>query len=271
MIKQKVIDENILSKHSTGKTLADKAKGLLQYQKESWELLSDNYKKLEKAKLQSFQFYGFTVKVQSNPARIISTSAKVDESSINSRKCFLCYKNLYDKQKGLPYYRDYLILCNPYPILPEHFTLTKIDHVPQNIKSNFESMLNLSKDLGKYYSIYYNGPQCGASAPDHMHFQAGTKFYLPVENEYESIKNSHSQKLMVSDVININIFDNYLRKMIVFESNDKKKIIYTFDILYSCLDELPGSSKEPMMNIISSYENNKWRIIIFPRSKHRPD
>ena len=121
------------------------------------------------------------MKVQFNPGRYISTSAKVDEKSINDRKCFLCPANLPEEQKGILYEEEYLILGNPFPIFPEHFTIPNINHVPQQIKNNFPLMLKLTKDLSKHYVVLYNGPKCGASAPDHFHFQAGTKNFMPIE------------------------------------------------------------------------------------------
>ena len=270
MIDKIFLKENELTKYLKGNTLVERTKALLAFQMENWDLLRAGYESLKDIEVKTFEFDGFEIKVQFNPGRIISSSAKVDEKSINSRGCFLCHENLPDEQRGLPYYRNYLILCNPYPIFPEHFTLSKFDHIPQNIIWNFEGLLNLSKDLGKYFTIFYNGPKCGASAPDHMHFQAGTKNFMPVENEYNRIKLRYGRKIFKDGNTAIYLMDKYLRKMISLESKDPAQLIKLFDLVYSFLEKILGGKDEPMMNIISSYDESGWRIIIFPRFKHRP-
>ena len=143
------------------------------------------------------------INAQFNAGRMTSTSAKVDPKSISERKCFLCEKNLPAEQKGILYNNKYIILCNPFPIFPTHFTLTHKEHQPQRILDTFSDMLDLSKDLSKHYSVIYNGPRCGASAPDHLHFQAGNKYFMPIDDEFHQIKNEYGKMIFEDDDLSI--------------------------------------------------------------------
>lgn len=261
-------DEKLLQ----GKTIADKVRWLLNYQRDGWELAKNGYSSLEQVEVKQFEFDNYIIKVQFNPGRIVSTSAKVDKKSIEERKCFLCYANLPQDQKGIPYFRDYLILINPFPIFPEHLTIPKIDHVPQYIEGNLNGMLNLTKDIGEYYTVFYNGPRCGASAPDHMHFQAGIKNFMPIDTELDELIKNRKSILFEKDSLKIYGISDYIGKFFLIEGNERKSIIEYFLKFYRVLESLDADDPdEPMMNIICSYINKKWRVIIFPRMKHRPD
>ncbi|NWF89704.1 MAG: DUF4922 domain-containing protein, partial [Ignavibacteriaceae bacterium] len=265
MIKKFEIDEMISSSN-----FAEAAKQLLAKQKETWKQLADGYESLKQIKTKTFQFDGFRMKVQFNPGRIISTSAKVDEKTINNRKCFLCPANLPKEQKGILCEEEYLILANPYPIFPEHFTIPNINHVPQQIKDNFKLMLKLTKDLSKHYVVLYNGPKCGASAPDHFHFQAGTKNYMPIMDDFHQLKNEHGELLIENDEMTVSAIDDGLRRIISFESSSIEKLEMTFNSFYDTYSSVMRNKEEPLMNIISSYEEEfGWRVVIFLREKHR--
>jgi hypothetical protein len=132
-------------------------------------------------------------------------------------------------------------------------------------------MLKLSRELGKYYSVFYNGPKCGASAPDHMHFQAGSKFFMPIENDYENFITLNFNEIYSNNDIAVRSVNGYLRNIILIESPDKENIINAFNKFYSAFDELTGNSEEPLMNVISVNEKGSWRVIIIPRANHRPD
>lgn len=270
MIEKILITEEELGKFGSGETLADKASTLLKQQYETWELLQKNYADLEKVEIRNLEFDGFDIKVQFNPGRIISSSAKVDKNSIANRKCFLCMENLPPDQRGILFGAEYLLLCNPFPIFPRHFTIPKLDHLPQQISGNLTDGLELSKELGKYYTVFYNGPKCGASAPDHMHYQAGNKSFMPIDDEYQSIVKKMGQNLIYQDGLEVYAVEKYLRNLISIESSDIKKILSVFKIIYQTLDRISKSNEEPMMNIQFYWDENKWRIIIFPRQKHRP-
>jgi len=217
---------------------------LFDEQLSNWELARNNYKALEQVKTKIVIVEGREYKVQFNPARIISSAAKVDAQSIKERKCFLCAENRRPEQKGIPFNERYTILINPFPIFPRHLTIPALEHTPQLIKSRFGDMLDLAQQLDDYI-IFYNGPKCGASAPDHFHFQAGNKGFLPIE------KNRNSQNI------------------ICIESDNKEEILNHFKKIYTSLP-LIAEDDEPMMNILAWYETGKWIVCIFPRKKHRP-
>ncbi len=261
-IIKSLIDENNFS---------DAAKRLFEIQKEHWLMLKNGVQSLDTVKSKSFQFEGFKIKAQFNTGRMTSTSAKVDPKSISERKCFLCVENLPDEQRGVLYKNNYIILCNPFPIFPAHFTLTYKKHQPQRIVDTFSDLLDLSKDLSKYYSVIYNGPRCGASAPDHLHFQAGNKFFMPLDDEFHQIKNEYGNKIFENDDLSVFAVDDTIRKFISIESIDKRLVEKTFDNFYKSYTKLMKEEQEPLMNLISFYEEEYgWRIIIFLRSKHRP-
>src|ERR1035437_1866816 len=163
--------------------LSNQARKLISDQKKDWDLARKNYDGLKKVKVKTFDFGHYKIEIQFNPERIVSSSAKVDAKSIEARPCFLCQKNLPPQQRGLAFDDDFIVLVNPFPIFPEHLTIPSIAHTDQRILGNFGSMLDLAEKLTDFV-IFYNGPKCGASAPDHLHFQAGNKGFLPIEKDY---------------------------------------------------------------------------------------
>ncbi len=250
---------------------SDAAKRLFEIQKEQWSMLNAGFTSLQTVKSKSFQFDGFKIKAQFNAGRIISTSAKVDPKSISERKCFLCVENLPAEQKGILYDDSYIILCNPFPIFPTHFTLTHRKHQPQRIIDTFSDMLDLSKDLSKHYSLIYNGPRCGASAPDHLHFQAGNKFFMPIDDEFHQLKNEYGKVIYENDDLSFYAIDDGIRKFVSIESLYKEQVVNTFNKFYKTYSELMNEEQEPMINLVSFYEEEYgWRVVIFLRAKHRP-
>ena len=121
-----------------------------------------NYKALEAVQVKSFDMEGFSIRAQFNPARIVSTGAKVDARSLKERKCFLCPENLPVEQERLPFGFRHLVLCNPYPIFPQHFTIPTRKHSPQLILPQWNDFLELTRRLAPF-TVFYNGPRSGAS------------------------------------------------------------------------------------------------------------
>ncbi len=268
MSEQRTISDEKLQIYGSVKTIKDKLIALCEQQKASWKLAKDNYDALSSIEINRHYFGGFKIETHFNPERIRSTAAKTDKKSIDARKCFLCQENLPKEQKGILLHNEYLILCNPYPIFNLHFTISKLSHAPQLIKNNFIDMLAISKALSGF-TVFYNGPVCGASAPDHFHFQACSKAVMPIEKEYEKLKNNFSNMLVVNDKIKIFSVKNYLRKMIVLESCSINSIKEYFDYVYRLLKIHPDE-EEPRMNIICSFEDDCWKVILFPRGKQKP-
>lgn len=268
MVNSKIISDLDLEKYLSGNSKANKANALLKMQIDSWDLAKTNYRDLASIKKKAFSFDGFDIQIQFNPGRIVSSSAKVDAKSIGERPCFLCPKNLPNEQKGLVCKNDYLLLVNPFPIFEEHFTIPHFNHNPQEIYSNFADMLFIAKELGEKYTLFYNGPQCGASAPDHMHFQASPKNAMPIENQDEYL-NKSSEKIFQNDAVTVSVITHYLRNLFLIESNSIEQLTTEFQKLYASIKEITNSDFEPLMNIIVSFDES-WRVYIFPRKAHRP-
>jgi len=204
--------------------------------------------------------------VQFNPARIVSSGAKVDAKTIAERKCFLCAANRPTEQKSVEF-GDYEILVNPFPIFPEHFTIPHKEHINQQIKPYFADMLKLARALDDYL-IFYNGPRCGASAPDHLHFQAGTKDFLPLVNDYKRLKDKHAEQLVESETFQLFSFNDYLRAVYCIESTDIESARDSFEKLYTHYST--DENEEPMMNIVCTFEADKWYTFVLPRKAFRP-
>ncbi len=248
---------------------------LIDRQLAVWQQAKDNYEALKGVDVKELEVGGFKVKVQFNPARIVSSAAKVDPKTIKERKCFLCGANRPQIQEGLPFYGkncEYSVLINPFPIFPKHLTIPDVRHVNQMIEGEderFGDMLLLSEQLNDFI-FFYNGPKCGASAPDHMHFQGGNKGFLPVEYNYNGLNKS-----LLCEAENVKVYavENYMRGVIAIEATDKDAAVAQFRKIHACLEVKEGEW-EPMLNIISwSIEDNgvvKYISLLFIRDKHRP-
>lgn len=252
-----------------GEGLPIKVYALIQQQKKEWELAKTNYAGLAKIESRTFNFDGFQIVAQFNPERIRSSAAKTDDQSIQQRPCFLCVENQPKEQLCVDFREKYTLLINPYPIFPAHLTIPLNQHLIQEIEPYFSDMLDLSKELPDF-TIFYNGPKCGASAPDHFHFQAGSKGMMPVENEINAIASTNGELLFKSDQTMVTAIGNkYLRKLILLQSSSKTELARHFQKILIALKET-GQDGEPMMNILANFENGRWRIILFPRDKQRP-
>lgn len=237
-----------------------------------WPGLKIAYDELKKVQTKTFRIENYKIKTQFNPNRIKSTSARTNISTENNFKCFLCNENLPAEQSGLLLEEKFLLLCNPYPIFPQHFTIASIKHQNQEIKNNFIDFLSLSKKMGQKYSVLYNGPECGASAPFHLHFQAGTKYFLPVENDIQLLKNDFALNVSEKKNILVSFINDNCRRIIFIESPDIEKLMTAFSLIYDLMNEISLTNIEPMINMISSFEEEYgWSLIIFLREKHRPE
>ena len=270
MNNSKIIDENILSNYSSDNTIAEKVKGLIIQQKETWPLAKNNYNNFCDVEKKIFEFDQFKIVVQFNPGRLVSSSAKVDAESIENRSCFLCADNLPSEQKGIIYKDEYIILVNPFPIFEEHFTIPTLKHQPQKIAENFSDMLDLAQDLEKYYTIFYNGPKCGASAPDHLHFQACTKNIIPIETELNKITPSNGELFYEDFDTAVYGISGYLRNFFFITANKKDSVILQFENLQKAIKDIFVTPDEPMMNVLVLFDE-KWKVLVFPRAQHRPN
>ena len=270
--QEKIFSDSIIQNLIGQNNYAAAAEQFFELQIKSWELMKTNYDALKDVQIKSFWYDGFKLNIQFNPHRIKSTSAEVDEISIANRSCFLCIKNLPEEQKGIYIKDKYVLLCNPYPILPQHFTIAVLEHEPQAIAEYFSNFLEFSKMLSDKYSLIYNGPACGASAPDHLHFQAVTKNSIPIENEIQQIKNNYGKVIHEVEDGTITFINDGLRRIIFMESTDQIFVKNNFSKIIEIYGKLTESKPEPMLNLICSYDKEfGWSLIIFLRSKHRPN
>ena len=268
--------------------LQQQASALFEDQKQTWPLLGENWKGLAFARLRVFEFPGFTIRVQFNPKRITSSAARVDRDSIARRKCFLCPENRPPEERHVPFGSGYEILCNPFPIFNEHFTIARREHTPQVIDTEFGNLLYLSRELPELV-VFYNAPNCGASAPDHMHFQAGNRGFMPIEEEIGTLKERYGGIICqdektgkeYSEVLPRNgsackgsgtglvmAVDDGLRRFILLESETMGFLGSAFNMIHTFMAGL-RSNDDPMLNILSYY-SDRWQVMIFPREKHRP-
>jgi hypothetical protein len=268
--KMKNNDQHLLEipKVLESKKLSRKISYLFTQQLKTWPIAAKHYKEFDSIKRKKLAFNDFLFELQYNPARIISTCADVSKDVIEKRPCFLCKENLPDEQKGLLLLEKYLLLINPYPIFSRHLTISDISHSVQNINGRLIDLLTLAKEL-EGYTVFYNGPKCGASAPDHFHFQAAKSDEMPINIEFDSIEVAHGKLLVQADDIQITLLEKYLRTALVFESEYQEPIDYFFD---KAIKELPMESEfgEPMLNILASFNDGIYRLIVFPRIAQRP-
>jgi len=240
----------------------DAVKILHEKQLAEWEMARVNYSALKDVRVKTLEIGEEIYRIQFNPARIISSSANIDEKSIQKRACFLCEENRPSQQEGLPFKEDYTTLVNPFPIFPNHLTIPEKRHLPQQILGRFGDMLDLAMLLDDFV-VFYNGPKCGASAPDHFHFQAGDKGFMPVEKEWKRII---EKPVCYLDNAILWTTKDKLRNFFVIESAGKESAVGLFESLYEILKK---GNEEPMMNILAWYDE-RWIICLFPRRKHRP-
>jgi hypothetical protein len=247
--------------------LQDKVNQLLSQQLQDWDLAQKNYHGLSKAQKRTFSLPGgIYIGVQFNAERIYSSSAKVDAKSISERKCFLCIANLPEQQKMLDFGQDYVLLVNPFPIFQKHLTIPHREHIDQRIRGKIQDMLNLARELPDFV-VFYNGPACGASAPDHFHFQAGNKGFMPIEEDYKRLSKTILKGLGNCRAL---AFDDYHRQCIILEGDNLNDLSAWFDQLYILMDGITKKEPEPMMNVLASWGGDKWQLYIFPRILHRP-
>ena len=209
------------------------------------------------------------LKLQWNPARIVSTGAKIDKKTLGERPCFLCDKNRPKEQMSKQIDEKFHLLVNPFPILPVHFTIPARKHQPQLIYKNYGEMhrfISLHSDL----MVFYNGPKCGASAPDHLHFQAGTNGILPLQTNWQRLSRNLTDIISLNDEEKISVVRDFIVPAFVIISKSAESDEALFHRLYKAMPQR-GDETEPMMNIISWRKGEEFISVVIPREKHRPE
>ena len=209
------------------------------------------------------------LKLQWNPARIVSTGARIDKKTLGERPCFLCDKNRPKEQMSKQIDEKFHLLVNPFPILPVHFTIPARKHQPQLIYKNYGEMhrfISLHSDL----LVFYNGPKCGASAPDHLHFQAGTNGILPLQTNWQRLSRNLTDIISLNDEEKISVVRDFIVPAFVIISKSAESDEALFRRLYKAMPQR-GDETEPMMNIISWRKGEEFISVVIPREKHRPE
>lgn len=217
------------------------------------------------------------IKVQFNPARMVSTGAKIDKASLEKRPCFLCRANRPKEQmvhnirnsQGNPVLEH---LVNPFPILPQHFTLPSLEHEPQAIINKYGEIHRVLTHYPELL-VFYNGPKCGASAPDHMHLQAGTSGIVPLQTHWKHLSRNLTPVFQLNENEGISLVNDYVCPAFVIRSQSvdgDKKLFKRFYKAFAQLSYVQDG-EEPMMNILSWREGKDYLSVIIPRTKHRPD
>ena len=241
-----------------------------------WPAVSSAFRDLKSAHIRYLDVCGLTVTLQHNPARITSTTASIDPASIKARPCFLCAENEpplqmrmnFDGRKG----RAYNIQVNPYPIFPQHLVIAAKEHRPQSIWHHYVDMLDLAATFPSY-TFFYNGPRCGASAPDHFHFQACPRSLMPLEKAVdESLAQLRDKKAPSLDYLTsvqdaeLYHFTGYIRGVFVLRGETSKSVAKLF---YRLLDTAPmeEGESEPKFNLFSYFADGEYRTIVVLRDK----
>ncbi len=286
-----IIDRRSLNDYWNKEATPEGAASFFDQQLSVWPEVAESYKNLSSVmKTDLLDDSGVKLTVQWNPARIVSTGAKVDKESISQRPCFLCEINRPEKQLDYPVAGKYQLLVNPHPILPMHFTIPMRYHTPQTIRENYVDMMRITQGL-RDMLVFYNGPKCGASAPDHMHFQAGSRGVVPLERDWtelyrfkrsriypiaeeEYVEASRLERL--TDSMGIYSLKGYVCPAFIIISRTPEANATLFKKIYDAMPVGAGDV-EPMMNILSwmlfsSVDGVSMIVsVVIPRTKHRPD
>lgn len=241
---------------------------LVDEQRESWSEYRDACASLGDTRERDIECSGFSVRLMYNPGRSVNTLATVTPEEISERPCFLCVENLPAGQRAVLYRDDYLILTNPRPVVPFHLTVAHRAHRPQSLRESIDNFLLLTRDIAPDFTTLYNGPRCGASAPDHLHFQAVPSGCMPVENELFA-----REKFCVvnrTDHATLSSGRGLGRGIILVEGRDARDVSRTFRELIDTYRSGTDREDEPMVNVIGRYINDNFILAVFPRRAHRP-
>ena len=236
--------------------MIDAIEQLFERQIRAWPRLANGVQGLAQARTRPVRIDWFDVFIRHIPHRVASTTAAVDQESIAKRPCFLCTANLDPEEEGLECGAGFTMYCNPFPIVERHLTIVYREHGVQQIARQFGNMLDIAASLPGYF-VVYNGPECGASAPDHMHFQAGSRKLFPIQNDLQKANGT--------------VVPNYARNVFVFRGRSRSGLIERMDRAIELLANATGKRPEPLINIALCFENGEWVACLFPRGKHRPD
>lgn len=237
---------------------------LWEEQSANWPMMQKGYSDLEKVVTRDLSSHRKNHIAQHNPARIVSSGAKVDAASIAKRKCFLCPKQLGEGQKGIAVLGQYLILINPFPILYRHFTIPHLEHIDQQLWGRVGDMCRIAQMMESDYQVYFNGAKAGASAPDHFHFQAGPRGVLPLTEERVDLSTLKREGESL-----LGVWESSPRSVLYIRSSSIEEIENMVEKIREVMVEMKIDTD--LFNLVCDYHEHSWHLWFILRSKHRPD
>ncbi len=268
---------------------ADQLQTLWDEQKHEWPMMTRGVDFLAQSEVREVKHDGLRCRLQFNPGRVASASAKVDAKSIAARPCFLCEKNRPAEQRGIDAGDGYVFLCNPMPIFDPHFTVPTFAHQPQLIGACLPKMLKLAEQLTGDFTVFYNGPKCGASAPDHLHLQASPFGATPFEQQLindstpgHRTKPGHGPQGLgrdaspfinwstQTDTISLGLTADPEPPAIIIKGSDRPLVQQRTTQVIAQLAEHFPADPEPMLNAMALHTDDTLHVVLFPRVSHRP-
>lgn len=248
---------------------------LFTHQIAHWPLLRENIRNCAQAEIKMLTLGHFDVRMQSNPARMRNTTANLEQSAIRQRLCKLCPQQLFLEQRGVQYRERFVLLCNPFPILERHLSIVDVRHVPQAIEGRLPLILELARDLSQDVVVFYNGPRCGASTPEHFHVQAGGAQDVPVLEHHRLVAqevgfHQHKHILWQEEKLEIFTLKDYHVQVLIYHGTDASILSDRIEYTINQFAELTGSADEQLISLLVHYTPPMWNVYLFPRAKHRP-
>jgi len=253
--------------------LPDRLDALWERQLQTWPMLARGTEQLRQARTKPFRIGPLGVLAQWNPARLAGALANHNVDPTQGRPCFLCDAHRPIEQEAIPYRDEWIILCNPAPILEPHYTVITHEHQPQRIAPALETVIDLSRDLAETHTVFYNGPESGASAPDHLHLQAIPANTLPVEQalcENQAGQAGNWIEWCPNSEVPIGFTAAEILTTIVFESESRQPLVEAIRQLIALLSEAYPAEPEPRLNFFATYRTGRWRCWLNPRIARRP-
>ena len=257
------------------RSLTAAVRALIAQQIENWPELKKARALLKQAIFRNLRLNDLEVTLQCNPGRIVSARSPVDKESIRKRPCFLCLNNLPPEQRALLYRDEWLILNNPAPLFPDHLVISHKDHCLQRIEPALPAMIALTRELDFSFTVFYNGPACGASAPDHLHFQMAPAGAIPMVEQIKKLAEEERGGAMLNKIEESShgaCFTGYpdFRSVFICKTQSPDFLQERFSRMLCSLPAATAGEEEAMVNVIIAGSGGTYYGILFPRKAHRP-
>jgi len=255
-----------LEAYQAAASWASRLKALVKHQSEHWPAFQQAVKSLAGLRRREISVQGNLVSLQHNPRRIGSVSAIVEGGEIEKRPCFLCSENAPAGQAGLMLTPNYVLLCNPAPIFASHFTIAALEHRPQCLVGEVEVFLEHAELLSPEMAVFFNGARAGASAPDHLHFQACPATALPLMKSLAAVGECLSGHVLPVAAETREFAGTVFVLLIARERHALEEMLSHALKLYE--ETQPGSGE--LVNVIAWFQKPLWLVGLFLRRRHRP-